>query len=339
MSVQSRPWGQLKSGEPVQQITLTNANQIMAKILTYGGILAELHAPDKDGKNANVCLTYPDLDGFEKDTFFIGATVGRFANRIAKGHFELNGKSYSLAINDGPNHLHGGPTGYFARVWDAEPFEKSGECGVILTYTSADGEEGYPGTVNVKVMYTLTDQDELRIDYEATTDQATPINLTNHTYWNLAGKGTVHDHVLKLHCSRFLAVDDTAIPTGELAPVAETPAMDFTNPKPVGKDLDAAPGGGYDHCFVIDDSNGPLAPAAKLTDPASGRVMEVLTTKPGIQFYSGNFLEGQFVKHGALCLETQFFPDAPNQPEFPSCILNPGEVYKHTTVHRFTVEK
>lgn len=334
MSIQESEWGNI-AGKSVRHFVLTNANQMSAKIINYGGILVAFEMADKSGKIENVTLNYPDLARYQSDTFFIGATVGRFANRIAKGIFSLNGKEYKLPVNDGPNHLHGGPEGYFKKVWDAETLEEPGAAGVVLKYKSPDGEAGYPGNLDVQVTYRLTDNNELRIDYEATTDQATPVNLTNHAYWNLAGGGTIKDHVLTLFASRYLPVDDTAIPVGELAPVEGT-ALDFTTAKPVGKDL-ANIEGGFDHCWAIDASDDTPAPAARLEDPFSGRVMEVFTTKPGIQFYSGNFLEDPFIKHGALCLETQHFPDAPNKPDFPSCVLNPGEVYRYTTVHRFSV--
>ena len=263
--------------------------------------------------------------------------MGRYANRIAEGRFTLEGKAYRLPINDGPNHLHGGPDGFYKKIWDAESIEEAHAVGVALTYFSQDGEAGYPGNLNVKVTYRLTDDNELKIDYEATSDQATPINMTNHAYWNLAGSGTIKDHILKLFASRYLPVDENAIPLKEMASVHDTP-MDFTVPKPVGRDLDKVQGG-YDHCYVIDTLEDSLAPAARLEDPGSGRIMDVLTTKPGIQFYSGNFLEGPFIKHGALCLETQYYPDSPNRPDFPSSILRPGDVYQHATVHRFDIKK
>jgi len=337
MPVQTLPWGKTDSGKSINRFILTNINGISAEVINYGGILTEMNMPDKNGMIDNLCLGYPDLESYENDSFFIGATVGRFANRIAKGKFILNGKTYTLPINNEPNHLHGGPAGYYKKVWKAKSFEESGSTGVILNYLSEDGDAEYPGNLKIKVIYRLTDENELRIDYEATTDQATPVNLTNHAYWNLSGTGSIKNHLLKLFASRYLPMDDTAIPTGEMAEVQGTP-LDFTTPKIIEKDL-ANVEGGFDHCFVIDSSDEALAPAAVLKDPDSGRVMEVFTTKPGIQFYSGNFLAGPFVKHGALCLETQFFPDSPNQPDFPSCILNPGETYQHTTVHRFVVEK
>ena len=255
----------------------------------------------------------------------------------------LNGKTYTLPRNNGPNHLHGGPQGFFAQAWKAEPFQESTAAGVRFQYISRDGEAGYPGELNVEVIYTLTQQNELKIDYRATTDQPTPVNLTNHAYWNLAGKGTILNHQLMLYASRYLPVDDTAIPTGKLEPVKGSP-MDFTSGKIIGQDLEISRG--YDHCFVIDNYDGSLRPAARLEDPESGRVMEIETTKPGIQFYSGNFLDGSIIgKSGksygyrnGFCLETQHFPDSPNKPEFPSVVLKPGDTYNTTTIHKFSVK-
>ncbi|MBN1782456.1 galactose mutarotase [bacterium] len=334
MSIEQKSWGTAGPDNAVLFV-LNNANRMTARVTSYGATLVSLEMPDRQGYIGNVILGYPDLAGYLADQSFIGSTVGRYANRIANGQFELHGKRYHLSKNNGPNHLHGGPTGFFARVWNAEPVETSGSAGVRFTYFSVDGEEGYPGNLNVTVTYSLNNDNELKIDYEATTDQATPVNLTNHAYWNLAGGGTVRDHRLILYASRYLPVDETAIPTGEIASVIDTP-MDFTAMKPVGRDLDAVPGG-YDHCYILNDFEGLLTPAAIVEESVSGRRMEILTTKPGIQFYSGNFLGDPFVKHGALCLETQFFPDSPNQPGFPSCILLPGESYRHTTVHKFSL--
>jgi aldose 1-epimerase len=331
MRFQTQEWGKVNE-QPITQFIITS-DRMCIKVINYGGRLVSVEVPDRRGRLNEVTLNYPDLDGYIKDSFFIGATVGRFSNRIAHGQFELNGKAYILPKNNGPNHLHGGPNGFFAQVWEAEPFQNSSEAGVRLQYFSRDGEEGYPGNLKVEVTYTLSARNELKMDYLATTDQPTPVNMTNHAYWNLAGGGTIHHHQLKLYASRYLPVDDTAIPTGNLAPVQGTP-MDFTTAKPIGQDLDAS--GGYDHCYVIDNYNGSLRPAARLEEAESGRIMEIETTKPGIQFYSGNFLEKPFLYRGALCLETQFFPDSPNQPGFPSCILNPGETYRQTTVHRFS---
>jgi aldose 1-epimerase len=333
MPVQQKRWGTVR-GKKITLYILTQ-NELEARIITYGGILAAVEMPDKNGKRENITLGYPELKGYLSDSAFIGAAVGRYANRIANGEFSLNGQKYALAKNNGPNHLHGGPGGFHTQVWDAEILKEKGADGVILHYKSADREEGYPGNLDVQVIYKLTPEGELRIDYEAKTDRPTPVNLTNHAYWNLAGRGTIYEHRLKLFASRYLPVDDTAIPLGNLASVLNSP-MDFTVSKKVSLDIGHVEGG-FDHCYVIDASADRLAPAASLEEPRTGRIMEVFTTMPGIQFYSGNFLSDPFVKHGALCLETQYFPDSPNRPAFPSCILNPGQTYRHTTVHRFSV--
>ena len=263
----------------------------------------------------------------------------------------IEGQEYTLATNNGPNHLHGGPTGFSRRLWHGEPLPKSagGDLGVKFTYISEDGEEGYPGRLTATVTYTLTGKDELKIEYTATTDKATPVNLTNHCYWNLAGagSGSVLNHVLTLNCRRYVPVDEHLIPTGKLQEVAGTP-MDFTKPAKIGARIDElkkdSPNGGYDHCYVVNGEPGKLRLAARVVEPKSGRVMEVHTTEPGVQLYTGNFLSGSendggYEQHGGFCLECQRFPDAPNQPEFPSAILKPGEVYSQTTVHRFAVEK
>lgn len=335
MQIQCHDWGNVDD-QKVSQFVLVNDHQMTAKITNYGGILVALEMPDRKGDIANMTLGYSDLKAYQDDTFFIGATIGRYANRIAKGRFTLDGKEFQLPINNGPNHLHGGPGGFNKRVWEAESFQEADAAGVALTYFSPDGEEGYPGNLHVKVTYRLTNQNELRIDYEAKTDQATIVNLTNHAYWNLAGKGAITDHVMKLAASQYLPVDEGAIPLGELASVSGTP-MDFNSPKPIGRDLEKA--GGYDHCYVVDGAAGEMKLAARVEDPASGRIMEVLTTKPGIQFYSGNFLEDPFIKHGAFCLETQYYPDTPNHSDYPNCVLRPGEVYKHATVHCFSMNQ
>ena len=344
MKCSQTPFGLLSTGEMIQAYSVENSQGLKMMLINYGATLARFQMPDKNGHIKDIVLGYEDMSGVEKDDVFLGVTVGRFANRIAKGQFELNGKTYTLPQNNGPNHLHGGPEGFYKKIWQAEMIENESSIDVKFTYSSPDGEEGYPGNLEASVTYTLTEDNELILDYKATADQATPINMTNHAYWNLTGEGegSIKEHVLQLNCDRYLVVDDTAIPTGELAPVAGT-VMDFTTPKTVGEDLDKVEGG-YDHCYVVNESSDDLALAATLKDPASGRAMDILTTKPGIQFYSGNFLDNVqglgghiYDKHGALCLETQFFPDAPNQPNFPSCILNPGETYHQVTKHRFYI--
>jgi aldose 1-epimerase len=340
-------FGTLPDGTSVEQYTLTNSRGVFCKIITYGGIVTEIHVPDKNGKLDDVVLGFDNFAQYLGGHPYFGAITGRFANRIAKGKFTLDGDTYSLAVNNGPNHLHGGLRGFDKAIWKATPSESKDGAVLKLTYTSDDGEEGYPGTLKVTVTYTLTEKDELRIDYEAVTDKATPINLTNHSYFNLAGGGDVFGHELTLAAHHFTPTDETLIPTGEIKPVKGTP-FDFTTAKTIGRDiasLFAQPHRGYDHNFVLDNQGKDLALAARAVEPKSGRVMEVLTDQPGVQFYTGNFLEDTrgkasrvHGKHSGFCLETQHFPDSVNHPNFPSVILRPGEVYRTTTVHRFSVK-
>jgi aldose 1-epimerase len=349
-----RPFGSTTAGDRVDLVTLTGPSGIEVDISTWGGIVTRLFVPDRDGELADVVLGHDRLEPYLAGTPYFGAIVGRYANRIAKGRFSLDGREYQLAVNNGPNHLHGGIRGFDKVLWTAEPYADETESGVVLRYTSVDGEEGYPGKLDVTVTVTLTAAGAFRIDYEATTDAPTIVNLTHHGYWNLAGQasGDILDQVLTVHAGRYTPVDSTLIPTGELAPVAGTP-FDFREPFAIGTRIDVEDeqlefGGGYDHNFVLDgwSDDGVLRPAAVLLDPASGRRMEVLTTEPGIQFYSGNFLDGSDVgKEGAvyayrtgLCLETQHYPDSPNHPAFPSTVLRPGETYRSTTVYRFSAE-
>jgi len=349
-------FGQFK-GQPVELYTLTNNHGVMMKITTYGGIITELYTPDKEGKMGNVALGFDKLDGYlspeyEKSNPNFGAIIGRYGNRIAKGKFTLDGVEYTLAINNGENHLHGGNIGFNRVLWAAEPVENAEGKSLVLTYTSKDMEENYPGNLEVTVTYTLTDDNELKIAYQATTDKATPCNLTNHSYFNLsAGKQpTIAGHELVIIADRFTEVDDGLIPTGNLPEVAGTP-MDFTTPFKIGERIDAdfeqlRLGGGYDHNWVLRNSNGSLALAATVYEPESGRFMEVFTTEPGIQFYTGNFLDGTligkdnitYVRRAGLCLETQHFPDSPNQPDFPSTILQPGQIYQTQTIYKFSVQ-
>jgi aldose 1-epimerase len=344
MDIRRQSYGATAEGEEVELFILENSNGLGARLITYGCILTSVRMPDRSGKIEEITLGFDTLEGYLGRHPYFGALVGRFANRIAGGRFELEGKRYELARNEKDRtHIHGGHRGFDKRLWKAE--EIPGKAGVRFSYTSPDGEEGYPGNLMVTATYTLSENNELAFDYRAQTDKATPVNLTNHAYWNLgaAGSGPIYDHLLRLSCSRYLPVDGQLIPTGEVLPVEGT-ALDFTTEKRVGRDMGQLPGG-YDHCFVADREGAGALPVARLFDPASGRGMEISTTKPAVQLYTGNFLDGLrgaggklFQKHGALCLETEYYPDAVNHPEFPSAILYPGELYHHTTVHRFFSE-
>jgi aldose 1-epimerase len=339
---QKSSFGKLPDGTAVDLYTLTNANGLIAKITNYGTIIAELHVPDRKGKLGDVVLGFDNLAQYLKGHPCFGCTVGRVANRIAKGRFTLDGKTYSLAINNGPNHLHGGLKGFDKKLWKAEA--QSGAA-VKFAYISPDGEEGYPGTLDVAVTMTLTDANELRLDYRATTDRATPVNLTNHSYFNLAGHGDVLRHELMIAANNYTPSDSTLIPTGEIKPVKGTP-MDFTWPQPIGArfpQLHTVPLG-YDHNFVLNGGGKRLALAARVYEPESGRVMEVHTTEPGVQLYTANGLDGSLTgkngvvyrQHGGFCLEVQHFPDSVNQPAFPSVILRPDQIYRQTTVFKFS---
>jgi len=332
-------------GKQIDLYTLTNANGVKAKIINYGAILFSLELPDRDGNVEDVALGYATLDEYVKNRKYFGATIGRYGNRIAKGRFTLDGTEYKLATNNGENHLHGGLKGFNKVIWNSEPITTKDAVGVRLTYLSGDGEEGYPGNLTCTVVYTLTNDDELRVDYEATTDKSTPVNLTHHSFWNLAGnaKRDILGHELMLNADHYLPVDSGLIPTGEIKSVKESP-MDFTTPMPIGSRIDQVEGG-YDHNYILNrQSHGEeLILTARAYEPASGRAMEIYTTEPGIQFYSGNFFDGTITgkdgkvydKHYAFCLETQHFPDSPNQSEFPSTILNPWQTYTHVCVHKF----
>ena len=341
-------------GKQLQQFVLTNKNGLRAVVLNLGGILASVETPDRNGKLDNVvCGFSPNNEKFLKNPPYFGAICGRYSNRIGKGEFTLDGTDYTLAKNNNnANHLHGGVKGFDKYIWDAEPVQGEGWAGVKLTLISPDGDEGYPGTLTSVVTYKLTDKNELRIEYSATSDKATPLNLTNHAYWNLKGaraeSGSVLDHFIHLNCDSYIAVDDESIPTGKLTAVKDDAPMDFTKAKSIGQDLGKLTNDpqGYDHCWVIngggDSTKAPVL-AAEVREPSTGRVMRVLTTEPGVQFYTGNYLPGTpdvngFAKHGGFCLETQKFPDSPNQPSFPSCILKPDETYRQVTVHEFAVE-
>jgi aldose 1-epimerase len=342
-STQINEFGTLGNGETVQKITLKNEHEMELTAINYGGIITSVRVPDRDGKFENVVIGFSDMDNYMQNDPYFGAIIGRYANRIAGGLFELDGHEYRLATNNGENHLHGGEKGFDKVIWDYEV--KNGNS-VVFTYRSPDGEEGYPGNLDVSVTYTLTADNELRIDYEARTDKRTHVNLTNHTYFNLSGdhNNGILDHILMINADTYTPVDDGLIPTGELAGVEGTP-FDFRDPERIGARIGDVEGG-YDHNFVLNGQSGDLRHAATLKDEGSGRVMEVYTGKPGIQLYTGNFLDGSLTtadgspvnQHAALCLETQYFPDSPNQPEFPSSILSPGETYRSTTVYRFSVE-
>lgn len=346
-------FGTLPDGRAADLFTLRNAQGMEVKITNYGGTIVSWTAPDRAGKYADVVLGCDSLAGYLRGVPYFGALIGRYGNRIAKGKFSLDGQTYSLAINNIGNSLHGGIKGFDKVLWTAEPI-KGDEPALKLTYLSKDGEEGYPGNLNVEVLYTLLKDNSLKIDYTATTDKKTVLNLTNHSYFNLANAGTgdILSHELVLNASAFLPVDSTLIPTGERRPVAGT-VFDFTQPTAIGarvnetKDQQIKFGGGYDHCWVLTDSSKTLKLAATVHEPTTGRVMEVLTTEPAVQFYCGNFLDGTVVGKGGvayayrtgLCLETQHYPDSPNQSAFPSTVLAPGETYKTTTVYRFGVRK
>lgn len=344
-NVQKTSFGRLADGQTADLFTLTNANGLVAKVTSYGTIITELHVPDRSGNNGDIVLGFDNLDQYLKGHPYFGATVGRVANRIAGGKFILNGKTYRLAVNNGPNSLHGGLRGFDKVIWRAEP---QAGAAVKFSYTSANGEEGFPGKVDVAVLMTLTDENELRIDYTATSDAPTPINLTNHSYFNLlAGPGDILSHELMLSADFYTPTDSTSIPTGEIRPVKGTP-MEFTSPHPIGERI-AEVGGekvGYDNNYVINGGGkGVLVLVARAYEPRTGRVLEVHTTQPGVQFYTSNYLDGSlrgkygrtYVQHTGFCLETQHFPDSVNHPNFPSTILNPGEVYRQTTVYKFAV--
>lgn len=350
MGIEKSSFGKTKDGTDIALYTCRNAGGLVMKVMTYGATVVAMETPDKLGSVRNVQLGFPTLEGYLQRHPYFGSTVGRYGNRIAGGKFTLDGQEYKLATNNGPNHLHGGIKGFDAVVWKAEEIKTPTSVGVKFAYTSKDGEEGYPGTLNVTATYTLTNANEMRIDYAATTDKPTVLNLTNHCYWNLggAGSGQILDHELTIHADKYLPIDATSIPTGELAAVKGTP-MDFTTPHKIGERIDELKKPphetkGYDHCYVLRGQDGKLAPAALAYDPASGRTMEISTTEPGVQLYCGNFLDGSegtggFKQHDAFCLETQHFPDSPNQPKFPSTVLKPGQTFKSTTVHKFGVKK
>lgn len=335
--VEEKTFGKLPNGTEVKQFTLRNNKGMTVKLISYGAIITDLEVPDKNGKTVNVVMGKDNLDAYAKGYPAAAAVIGRFANRIALGKFTLEGKEYQLAINNGRNHLHGGKVGFDKVVWDGKALPaRDNESAVQFHYLSKDGEENYPGNVNVTVTYTLTDDNALRIDYEATTDKSTPINLTNHAYFNLdgVGSGDIRNHELWLGASRYTPATEELIPTGEIASVKGTP-LDFTTPATIGTRFNQLPPklNGYDHNFVLDGDGKSMVLAARLRGPKSGRVMEVRTTEPGIQLYTGNH-----VKHEGVCLETQHYPDSINQPTFPSVVLKPNEQFKSTTVFAFSAK-
>ena len=352
-TIEKSSFGTTKDGQAVDLYTLKNVAGMTVKITNFGGIIVSWTAPDKNGKYEDITLGCDSIGGYEKGVPFFGALVGRYGNRIAKGKFKLEGKTYTLATNNGVNHLHGGLKGFDKVVWTATPVE-SPDVALKLTYTSKDMEEGYPGNLAVEVLYTLQKDNSLKIEYSATTDKTTVVNLTNPAYFNLTGdmNNTILDHEVALNCDKFLPVDKTLIPTGELRSVEGTP-LDFLTSTRIGARINDTLneqikfGGGYDHAWIIKDHTTDIHEAAVVYEPTSGRVMEVLTTEPAIQFYTGNFLNGTVVgkggvvykKRSGLCLETEHYPDSPNQPKFPTTVLKPKETYKTTTVYRFSVKK
>jgi aldose 1-epimerase len=348
-TVETKPFGKTADGTAVDLYLLTNANGVKAKLITYGATLTEMHVPDRDGKLADVVLGFDNLDDYLNRNPFFGSIAGRVANRIAGAKFTLDGKEYQLAANNGPNSLHGGKKGFDKAVWKAEAKDSAAGPSVQFSHHSPDDDEGYPGNLDVTVTYTLTDKNELKIDYKATTDKATPVNLTNHSYFNLSGgqQPTVLNQVMMLAADKYTPVDDTLIPTGKIEPVKGTP-LDFTKPTSIGSRFDQLKNKpvGYDNNYVLNSGGKSLALAARATDPKSGRVLEMYTTEPGVQLYTGNFLDGKlkgkggvvYVQHAGFCLEAQHFPDAVHHPEFPSIILRPGKTYTQTTVYQFSAK-
>jgi aldose 1-epimerase len=348
-----RPFGTLPSGEPIDLYTFRNGKGVEASITNFGGRIVKLLVPDRNGESADVALGFDGLDGYLEKNPYFGALVGRYANRIAGAQFTLDGKTYHLAANDGSNSLHGGTKGFDKVVWRSSEISFDGEPALQLEYLSADGEDGYPGNLQARVVYRLTEANELRLDYFASTDKKTVLNLTNHCYFDLSGQGegNVLDHVVTINADKFTPVDHNLIPTGELRSVEGTP-FDFRRPARVGERIDEKNeqlklGIGYDHNFVLNREGGGLTQAARAVEPKSGRVLEVLTTQPGVQFYTGNHLTGSVIGKGGVaygfrtgfCLETQYFPNSPNQPSFPSTELAPGEEFRSSTVFRFTTER
>ncbi|MBI4811597.1 MAG: galactose mutarotase [Ignavibacteriales bacterium] len=347
MGIQRDVFGKTDDDRIIHRYTLSNKGGIIVKIINYGGIVTELLVPDRKGNRDDVVLGFDSLKPYLADHPYFGCIVGRYANRIAKGKFTLDGKEYKLATNNDGNHLHGGTKGFDKVIWQANPIRVEDGVALVLRYNSKDGEEGYPGNLNVVVIYTLTNENEFRIEYEATTDKPTPVNLTHHSYFNLvgAGGGDVFNNELMIDADKYTVVDQNLIPTGELRSVEGIP-MDFRTSHPIGGRIKQVEGG-YDHNYVLNRKGDSLSLAARITEAKSGRIMEVYTTEPGIQFYSGNFLDGTITgkggkvyrKHFGFCLEAQHFPDSPNHPEFPPTILKPNQKYHQVTVYKFSVKK
>ncbi len=342
------PFGKTAEGAPVDLFTLSNSRGLRVAITNYGGIIVSLFTPDREGRPGDIVLGFDRLEDYLKGHPYFGAIIGRYGNRIAGGRFVLDGVEYKLARNNGENHLHGGLVGFDKKVWRPRDWSDAEGEHLELRYTSPDGEEGYPGNLQVTVTYTLNEQNQLRIDYFASTDKPTVVNLTNHSYFNLAGEGDILGHVLRINADHFTPVDAGLIPTGELRPVKGTP-FDFTEPVAIGARIEQDDeqlrfGRGYDHNFVLRGGGGSLAEAAEVYEPKTGRVLRVFTTEPGMQFYTGNFLDGSlkgkygriYARRTGFCLETQHFPDSPNKPQFPSTVLRPGQTYRSTTIFEFS---
>jgi aldose 1-epimerase len=346
MSIEKKPFGNTSDGKPVTLFVLTNAAGNRVQMIDYGAIVVSIDVPDRDGKKVNVTAGFDSLEGYLQRHPYFGSTVGRFCNRIAKGKFVLDSKTYSLAVNNGPNHLHGGEVGFDKKIWTVTELKADNSVGLKFTLVSPDGDEGYPGTLTTHATYVWDNDNRLTLTFEATTDKATVVNLTNHAYFNLGGpgSGTVYNHDLTLAADQYLPVDEFMIPTGQLASVVGTP-LDFVAPHKIGERIaELKATNGYDHCYVVRGKTGELRSAAKVSDPASGRTLEILTTQPGIQLYTGNFLAGnagnaKYKMHEAFCLETQHYPDAPNQPAFSTTVLKPGETLKEVTSFQFGVAK
>lgn len=350
LAITEAPFGKLPSGESTTLYTMTNAKGVVVKVSNYGGTITSMITPDKSGKMADILLGFDSVDGYLQNKSFFGSMIGRYGNRIGKSQFVLDGKTYNLDKNDGANHLHGGSQGFWAVMWDAKSFKTENSVGLTLTRTSPDGEQGYPGSLKVTVVYELTNNNEFNITYGATTDKPTYVNMTQHPYFNMAGKGSILNHELYINASKYTPVDSGLIPTGELAPVAGTP-FDFTKPHAIGQMIGQTNeqlknGGGYDHNWVLNKKSvDEWGLDLSLSDPVSGRTVEIYSDEPGMQFYSGNFLNGKvegkgvtFEYRGAVVLEPQHYPDSPNQPKFPSTLLKPGEKYKSKITYKFVTK-